>query len=192
MNRPPLHVWTRHHPLAKRIAAELLGDAAILTLRTRRLERDIRAKFHVGACTARTAVGIARKAAVDMGISPSLEWTYVFDEPKSPEPMDRGRSMHCSRCDVFHGRPHSAYCRPCQAAYSRQWRRHHPLTPEQKIKDNARSQAGQALRRGNLVRQPCEQCGCHAEMHHDDYGRPLDVRWLCRPCHLAHHKAKAA
>jgi hypothetical protein len=59
----PLHVWTRHHPLAKLIAAELLRDPAILTLRTRRLEHDIRAKFQVAACTARNAVSIARRVA---------------------------------------------------------------------------------------------------------------------------------
>jgi len=35
---------------------------------------------------------------------------------------------------------------------------------------------------------PCEICGCEkSEAHHDDYSRPLDVRWLCRVHHLMHH-----
>lgn len=44
-----------------------------------------------------------------------------------------------------------------------------------------------ALRNGSLVREPCG-CGekkTHA--HHDDYGKPLDVRWLCHRCHMKAH-----
>ena len=42
-----------------------------------------------------------------------------------------------------------------------------------------------AIRSGNLFREPCEVCkneNVHA--HHDDYLKPLNVRWLCP----AHHK----
>ncbi len=45
-----------------------------------------------------------------------------------------------------------------------------------------------ALSRGELIRQPCETCGEQkAVAHHDDYERPLDVRWLCASCHMKHH-----
>lgn len=45
-----------------------------------------------------------------------------------------------------------------------------------------------ALRRGVLVRQPCEQCGAfEVQAHHDDYAKPLEVRWLCVPHHNEHH-----
>ena len=40
-----------------------------------------------------------------------------------------------------------------------------------------------------LFREPCEKCGndkTHA--HHDDYLKPLNVRWLCAACHCAWHK----
>lgn len=38
---------------------------------------------------------------------------------------------------------------------------------------------------GNLSPKPCEICGdAKAVAHHDDYDKPLDVRWLCQ----AHHK----
>lgn len=47
-----------------------------------------------------------------------------------------------------------------------------------------------ALLDGTLVRGACESCGRKrgAEAHHDDYSRPLDVRWLCRKCHRAWHR----
>lgn len=45
-----------------------------------------------------------------------------------------------------------------------------------------------AIKRGILVRQPCEQCGATTvEAHHDDYTRPLSVRWLCNFHHNEWH-----
>lgn len=45
-----------------------------------------------------------------------------------------------------------------------------------------------AIRDGRLMRGPCEVCGnVKAQAHHDDYRRPLVVRWLCRKHHLEHH-----
>lgn len=37
--------------------------------------------------------------------------------------------------------------------------------------------------------QHCTQCKKIKEViaHHDDYAKPLDVRWLCRPCHQCWH-----
>lgn len=55
--------WHRHYPTAKRIAASLLADRAVLNLRTRRLEADVRARFGVAPQTARYAVSLARRAA---------------------------------------------------------------------------------------------------------------------------------
>lgn len=56
-------------------------------------------------------------------------------------------------------------------------------------KNDARHQVAYALQTGRLRRQPCEVCGCaKTEAHHDDYSKPLDVRWLCRPHHFEHHR----
>jgi hypothetical protein len=42
---------------------------------------------------------------------------------------------------------------------------------------------GNAVRDGRLVKLPCEVCGAKAQAHHDDYSKPLEVRWLCPPHH---------
>lgn len=46
-----------------------------------------------------------------------------------------------------------------------------------------------AIKKGLLVRQPCEVCNAEpADAHHEDYRRPMEVRWLCRQHHMeAHH-----
>jgi len=59
-------------------------------------------------------------------------------------------------------------------------------------KQNARVKVFNAIRDGVLIRQPCEKCGAaYAQAHHDDYQKPLDVRWLCASCHrLLHNELK--
>lgn len=44
-----------------------------------------------------------------------------------------------------------------------------------------------ALKNGNLTKQPCFICGEKAEAHHPDYSRPLDVVWLCSTHHKEAH-----
>lgn len=52
----------------------------------------------------------------------------------------------------------------------------------------AGNRVGIAIKKGELVRQPCEVCGAaKTDAHHDDYSKPLDVRWLCRLHHFQHH-----
>lgn len=94
----------------------------------------------------------------------------------------------CSRCHERPRRRTHRYCAPCHAAYMREWRKSHPLNPEQRWKDNSRSYAGVYKRRGRIVQQPCVDCGSReSQMHHEDYDAPLSVTWLCRRCHLARH-----
>jgi hypothetical protein len=46
-----------------------------------------------------------------------------------------------------------------------------------------------AVANGSLKRTPCEVCGAQkVEGHHDDYSKPLDVRWLCRKHHAQWHR----
>lgn len=65
------------------------------------------------------------------------------------------------------------------------WRERNPL------KRWAHLATASALKRGILVREPCEVCGeANVDAHHDDYDRPLRVRWLCRKHHKAEHRGE--
>lgn len=55
----------------------------------------------------------------------------------------------------------------------------------------ARKAINNAIAARKISRQPCEKCGSEpAEAHHDDYGKPLDVRWLCPYHHREYHKSE--
>lgn len=49
-----------------------------------------------------------------------------------------------------------------------------------------------AVRDGRLIRPAhCQVCGSKTKPHghHDDYAKPLEVRWLCAACHAQWHAA---
>ncbi len=47
-------------------------------------------------------------------------------------------------------------------------------------KNRARVKVARALKDGTLEKEPCYECGSEiVQAHHDDYSKPLDVRWLC-------------
>ena len=52
-------------------------------------------------------------------------------------------------------------------------------------KFKARQKLDYAVLTGKLFRKPCEVCGIEkSQAHHDDYSKPLSVRWLC----FKHHR----
>jgi hypothetical protein len=55
-------------------------------------------------------------------------------------------------------------------------------------KYKAHNAVNNAIRDNKLVKQPCEICGSEdSNGHHDDYDKPLDVRWLCEEHHKQWH-----
>lgn len=58
----------------------------------------------------------------------------------------------------------------------------------ERILINARIMVRRAVGSGKLTRGPCEVCGVKpADGHHDDYNKPLEVRWLCSKHHAEWH-----
>jgi len=107
----------------------------------------------------------------------------------------------------------SSRCKTCQKVYDKarskdkyreEQRRIYAQTEEGKLAGNkakaewrkknpnkakAHAVISRAVRSGNLIRLPCEKCeavdSIHA--HHDDYLKPLNIRWLCAACHHQWH-----
>lgn len=63
-----------------------------------------------------------------------------------------------------------------------------------KLRQHAWHKVEAAEKNGTLVRpSSCEMCLCEekVEAHHVDYGKPLEVKWLCGICHQRAHYAKS-
>jgi len=58
-------------------------------------------------------------------------------------------------------------------------------------KRRANHMVNNAVRDGKLCKPgACQICGSGGRIHghHDDYSKPLEVRWVCPACHSAIHK----
>jgi hypothetical protein len=49
---------------------------------------------------------------------------------------------------------------------------------------------GNAIQSGKIIKTPCEVCGSTEKIHghHEDYTKPLEVKWLCPQHHKDAHK----
>lgn len=93
------------------------------------------------------------------------------------------------------------YCRPCDRERVREYSK----TPNGKLstiartrrkakkfpdKMKAQQQLRNAVKTGLVIRPTvCDNCqsGGRIDGHHEDYSKPLDVMWLCDPCHKLQH-----
>jgi hypothetical protein len=67
--------------------------------------------------------------------------------------------------------------------------------PKDYFKVAVRRAVRDALANGTLKKMPCEvgsDCRGRIEAHHDDYDKPLDVRWLCKKHHAEVHTQRDA
>lgn len=106
----------------------------------------------------------------------------------------------------------SACCKECQQKYDSarlrdpkrmKMRNDYQMTPKGKaahqranknwleknaIKRKAHIITGNAIKYGKLKKAPCEVCGkLEVHAHHDDYAKPLEIRWLCDIHHNEWH-----
>jgi hypothetical protein len=61
------------------------------------------------------------------------------------------------------------------------------------IKRNARNKLRYAVRSGNIMKpEICDLCLSKTKLHghHEDYSKPLDIKWVCNFCHKKIHNEK--
>lgn len=104
-----------------------------------------------------------------------------------------GKCKECTKLDVRthysatreqrYAYEHSRFQKPERKASLRMYSERRKQTcPEKRA---AHTAVYSAIRNGSLIRKPCEVCGdTQSQGHHDDYSKPLDVRWLC----FVHHR----
>ena len=123
-------------------------------------------------------------------------------------PLGEGRKIYCCNCGKVKETLKAGYCNACEAENDRNRRvvrkQQDPnfLQRERdkvnhkfktnlvaKVKKDIHILTNSATRLGVIKRQPCEICNeMKVDAHHDDYNKPLDVRWLCRKHHNQHHR----
>lgn len=60
-------------------------------------------------------------------------------------------------------------------------------------KHRIRSKVEFEIKRGRLIRGLCEVCNSRdVEAHHDDYNKPLEVRWFCKEHHKQYERNQRA
>jgi len=98
---------------------------------------------------------------------------------------DRKRSMEPHR--VF---ARKSYAKTKQGKLAIK-RAHENYKKNYPIKQKAHNILCNAVRDKKIIaKNSCEQCGStrFVQGHHDNYTKPLDVRWLCISCHRHWHK----
>lgn len=113
-----------------------------------------------------------RKCCFKCGVEKALTEFYVHPQ------MGDGRLNKCKACTRADVRENYSKNVDYYRAYDRE--RGYRPGPQHKVV------ARMATRQ--LERKPCEVCGeTKVEAHHDDYLKPLDVRWLCKRHHAEVH-----
>lgn len=120
------------------------------------------------------------------------------DFPKTKKSLD-GRDTQCKSCKNSGSRKHydlnSARIKEQQRIYYANNKdvRSKSVTEYQHQQPNkvkAHRAVNDAIRYGKLKSLPCQNCGLTVGIraHHDDYLKPLEVRWLCPKHHAEWHR----
>jgi RNase P subunit RPR2 len=127
-----------------------------------------------------------------------IKATTAFHRDRSKKD---GRRNSCGVCEsIRHQRSNAAHAE-AKRLRDRAYRRTHPeIKHAQKVRELAspqglaRQACQDAVRLKKIVKPTvCEDCQhlfpkARLEGHHEDYAKPLAVRWLCHACHAKLHR----
>ena len=102
--------------------------------------------------------------------------------------MPSGYAKQCKECVKARARnnPNNRKTRPTTEARRKASREYSSKYPNKAAAHNA---VETALKRNLIIKGCCEVCGSSSvSAHHDDYLKPLAVRWLCRTHHAEWHR----
>lgn len=99
---------------------------------------------------------------------------------------DKSRSMLKHRIEARSAYAKTDVGKQVMSTARKKWSESNP----KKIK--AKMILNNAVSRGGIIKPSfCEKCSSEPAVlhgHHDDYSKPLSVRWLCPSCHVRWHK----
>ena len=110
-----------------------------------------------------------------------------------------GHNYTCKVCSNAANKKRTQANPELKAAYCKKWNQANPdkvsvFKAKYKIRNplkiKARSVVNNAIQSGKLIKPTkCEACDTEVALdgHHIDYSKPLEVMWLCHPCHMAWH-----
>lgn len=110
--------------------------------------------------------------------------TYRENNIEKVREYDRKRGMLPHRVQARADYQQTKAGKKAMSKANRKYRQNNPN------KYHAHNMVNNAIRDGKLFKEPCEVCGCTERIHghHDDYLKPLNVRWLCAVHHSQWHK----
>jgi len=116
-----------------------------------------------------------RKASKDGLSSKCKTCQKVYDKARANDPYREEQRRIYQQTEIGRAAANKAKAK---------WRKENPN------KAKAHAIVARAIRAGHLFSKPCCECGSTSDVHghHDDYLEPLNVRWLCAPCHSQWHK----
>ncbi len=99
----------------------------------------------------------------------------------------RKKKTTCSKCkgelEPERKKAHQTYCRNCHNEYMRLNRpKHSELPEEQKKRRNCKSYLRVYLKRGKIKIGFCNCGNIGTQAIHEDYSKPLIVKWVCKNC----------
>ena len=126
------------------------------------------------------------------------DFNCFYKEKKSKD----GLRSWCKECDKKRG--HSRYLKNKDHCLemNKKWRLRNPdksyaISKKQTLKypdkRKARKAVYYAVKVGKLIKPDiCSHCfkKRKVESHHEDYSKPLEVKWLCKKCHTSWEQAK--